>query len=101
MELFDKVACNDIDTDKNRLIPWYIMANLAFNNNDPILSDAIYNRMVGRIFNEFDELEHELKIQCIAISVMERKVSIAFIPESFTNKLKLLRMVKYVFTTSI
>lgn len=58
-ELFDKDCLDLIDDNKNMIIPWYLMAAYAYYEEDnPILSDQIFDRL-GKLALEFwDDIEH-------------------------------------------
>jgi len=41
------------------MIPWYIMAAHAYYvEDDPIISDQLFDRLAKRIYNDWESLEH-------------------------------------------
>jgi len=56
-ECFDLVTQN-----KNLLVPWYLLASYAYyKEDDPILSDKMYDHMAYQLLTEWDEIEHRHK----------------------------------------
>lgn len=59
----DKELCDVIDTNINSMIPWFIMATYAQKEeNDPILSGIMYDRLARKIIDHWKEIDHEYKI---------------------------------------
>lgn len=55
----DKTCCEMVDTNINMTVPWYLMAAYAYYvQDDPILSDARFDRMAKTMLNRWDEIEH-------------------------------------------
>ena len=51
MELFSK--------NRNMLVPWYLMASYAYyREDDPILSDGVYDQMSKDLIQYWDQIEH-------------------------------------------
>ena len=51
-----------IESKPNMLIPWYIMASYAYYvQDDPILSDGVFDRLINRLTDQYDNLEHQHK----------------------------------------
>ena len=55
----DKCCMDIIDGNDNMMIPWYIMAAYAYYiEDDPIISDQLFDKLAQRIYNKWEELEH-------------------------------------------
>lgn len=52
--------CSDLtDTNPNLMVPWYLMASYAYYEQDnPILSDAVFDRLGRRLLEMYDKVEH-------------------------------------------
>lgn len=49
----------DAIENPNMMIPWYLMAAYAYyEQDDPILSDGLFDAMAKRMLKSWDELEH-------------------------------------------
>ena len=53
-------ACTDICDDSiNMYIPWYLMAAYAYyEDDDPIISDRLFDLIAKRILENWDQIEH-------------------------------------------
>ncbi len=59
MELFDKQCLEVIDDNINMIVPWYLMASYAYYvDDDPILSDFIYDRLAKQMLDMWDMVDH-------------------------------------------
>ena len=59
LSLFDKQCLELVDDNKNMLVPWYLMASYAYYEEDnPILEDATFDRMSKVFLQYYDEIEH-------------------------------------------
>ena len=57
--LLDKECQDTCDNNINMLVPWYLMSAYAYyKEDDPILSDAVFDRMAKRIYQHWDEIDH-------------------------------------------
>lgn len=57
--LLDKDCLDIIDTNKNMMVPWYIMAAYAYYVDDqPILSDQIFDKLSKKMLKQWDEIDH-------------------------------------------
>ena len=55
----DKCCMDIIDDNQNMMIPWYIMAAYAYYVEDnPIISDQLFDKLAQRIYNKWEELDH-------------------------------------------
>lgn len=55
----DKECLDIIDTNPNMMVPWYLMAAYAYyEQDDPILSDAVFDRLSKRLLENWDTIEH-------------------------------------------
>jgi len=58
MKLLDSV-CREKIKNKHMLVPWWIMAAYAYDvEDDPIISDELFDHIADRLTNEWDEIEH-------------------------------------------
>lgn len=53
-------ACSDVcDSNINMMVPWYLMAAYAYYEEDnPILEDATFDRLAKRLLQEWDNVKH-------------------------------------------
>lgn len=57
--MFDKDCIDSTDNNLNMTVPWYLMAAYAYYVEDnPILSDSIYDRIVRRMVENWNQIEH-------------------------------------------
>lgn len=55
----DKACVDTIDSNINMLVPWYLMAAYAYYVEDePLISDARFDRMAKQMLEHWDEIEH-------------------------------------------
>lgn len=55
----DKICMDSIGDNVNMMVPWYLMASYAYyEQDDPILSDGMYDRLARRLLENFEEIEH-------------------------------------------
>ena len=58
----DKKCLDTIETNINLTIPWFLMAAYAYYvEDDPILTDAQYDRLVKRMISNWDKIQHRHK----------------------------------------
>jgi NAD-dependent DNA ligase len=56
---YDKLCMETTDRNINMLVPWYLMAAYAYYvEDDPILSDMLFDRMGKKLLTHYDEVEH-------------------------------------------
>lgn len=56
---FDKDCLDLIDDNVNLIVPWYLMSAYAYYEEDnPILSDHIFDRLAKKMLKEYDAIEH-------------------------------------------
>jgi NAD-dependent DNA ligase len=56
---YDKLCMETTDGNINMLVPWYLMAAYAYYvEDDPILSDMLFDRMGKKLLTHYDEVEH-------------------------------------------
>jgi NAD-dependent DNA ligase len=54
--------CLKITKNKNMLVPFYLMAAYAYYiNDDPIISDVIYDHMAKELLKNYDDIHHHHK----------------------------------------
>lgn len=57
--LLDKECLDIIDNNPNMMVPWYLMAAYAYYVEDePILSDSIFDRLSKKMLKEWENIEH-------------------------------------------
>ena len=55
----EKAFCDNIESNINLTIPWYLMASYAYYVEDnPILSDSMFDKLAKKILKEWDKIEH-------------------------------------------
>ena len=58
----EKACMDTCDDSINMYVPWYMMAAYAYYvEDDPILSDTIFDKMAKRMLELWDEIEHPHK----------------------------------------
>jgi hypothetical protein len=59
LEIIYKKYSDVTDKNDNMLIPWYLMACYAYYVEDePILEDAMFDRLSKKLLKVFDDVEH-------------------------------------------
>jgi len=57
--IYDKQCREITGNNPNMMIPWYIMASHAYyTQDDPILSDGLYDELAQTMLKTWDTLEH-------------------------------------------
>jgi len=57
--ILDDKAEEIISSNKNMMVPWYLMAAYAYyKEDDPILSDAYFDNLAKRMLDVWEEIEH-------------------------------------------
>ena len=57
--MLDQYAIELFDKNPNMLVPWYLMASYAYyRDDDPILSDGVYDQMSKDLISQWDSIEH-------------------------------------------
>jgi len=60
--LLDQHCINSIDDNINLSVPWFLMAAYAYYiEDDPILTDEMYDHLVRKLRKNWDEIEHHHK----------------------------------------
>ena len=55
----DNYATQIFDDNKNMMVPWYLMASYAYyKEDDPILSDALFDDMGKKLLENWDNITH-------------------------------------------
>ena len=58
----EKAYYDVVNDNINMTVPWYLMASYAYYEQDnPILSDAVFDRLAKKILDNWDEIEHKHK----------------------------------------
>lgn len=61
-DTLDKVCTDIVDDNINMSVPWFLMAAYAYYEmDDPILSDAKFDRLCKRMIERWDDIEHHHK----------------------------------------
>lgn len=60
--LLDKECLDVVESNINMSVPWYLMASYAYYvEDDPILSDARFDRLGRVMLENWDKIEHQHK----------------------------------------
>jgi hypothetical protein len=88
------LECLDcIETNINLAIPWYLMASYAYyKQDDPILTDAAYDRLAKRILEEWDNINHIHK-KHLTVDMLKAGCYIGEYPSRVAGGLKTLKEV--------
>lgn len=62
LTLYDKY-CEEITTETpNAIVAWYLMSSWAYyKEDDPIISDALYDNLSRRLIDNWDSIKHQHK----------------------------------------
>lgn len=62
MDLLDKSYFDSIDSSINSCVPWFICSTWAILvDEDPIVTDSVYDNICKKLQNNWDEIEHPHK----------------------------------------
>ena len=57
--MLDKQCLETVDKNINMSVPWYLMAAYAYyEEDDPILSDNMFDRLAKKMLKNWDVIEH-------------------------------------------
>ena len=57
--MLDKQCLETVDKNINMSVPWYLMAAYAYyEEDDPILSDNMFDRLAKKMLKNWDAIEH-------------------------------------------
>ena len=57
--MLDKQCLETVDKNINMSVPWYLMAAYAYYEEDnPILSDSMFDRLAKKMLKNWDAIEH-------------------------------------------
>ena len=60
--IFDVHMMKAVESNVNLYVPWYLMAAYAYYMDDnPILSDGVFDMMAKKMLERWDEIEHQHK----------------------------------------
>lgn len=55
----ERIITNRITDNPNMLVPYYLMLSFAYyKQDDPIVSDAFYDKLARKLLKVYDEIEH-------------------------------------------
>lgn len=55
----ERIITNRITDNLNMLVPYYLMLSFAYyKQDDPIVSDAFYDKLARKLLKEYDNIEH-------------------------------------------
>src|SRR6056300_1342297 len=55
----DKMCSDSTESNINMTVPWYLMASYAYYvQDDPIISDRLFDLMAKRMLENWDKIEH-------------------------------------------
>jgi len=90
-ENLDILCLEIIETNKNMMVPWYLMAAYGYYVQDnPILSDSFFDKLAKRMLNDWDNIEHQHKDN-ITKSDLEAGTFLGKYPSRVEDALKSLR----------
>ena len=90
-ENLDKELTDTIDKNINMSVPWYLMASYAYyEEDDPILSDATFDRLTRKMVSEWEKIKHEHKDK-ITLDMLNAATYIGEYPSKVEGGLKSLR----------
>lgn len=90
-ENLDKELTDTIDSNINMSVPWYLMASYAYyEEDDPILSDAAFDRLTRKMVSEWKNIKHEHKDK-ITLDMLNAGTYIGEYPSKIEGGLKSLR----------
>lgn len=90
-ENLDKELTDMIDKNINMTVPWYLMASYAYyEEDDPILSDAAFDRLTRKMVSEWKNIKHEHKDK-ITLDMLNAGTYIGEYPSKVEGGLKSLR----------
>ena len=91
---YDKICLDKIDRNNNMLVPWYLMSAYAYYvEDDPIISDNVYDRLAKRLLENFDNIEHQHK-HLISKEQLEAGTYLGEYPSMIKGAVKELRTIK-------
>lgn len=91
ISFLDKELIDATDKNINMTIPWYLMAAYAYyEQDDPILSDAAFDRLTRRMIQHWDEIEHQHKSK-ITLDMLHATTYIGEYPDRVKGGLDALR----------
>jgi hypothetical protein len=91
---YDKECFDAIETHVNMLVPWYLMAAYAYYVEDnPIISDQLFDNMSKRLLASWDIIEHMHKHH-LTRGDLEAGTFLGKYPTRIKGALKSLRSIK-------
>jgi hypothetical protein len=86
MELLDKSCLDSIDVDINQSIMWYMCATWALNEENPIITENVYNHIKRKIKKNWEIIDHVCKF-----NIDQNDFSIIEFPKMTEQTVKTLR----------
>ena len=87
----DKMCFDTIETNINMTVPWFLMAAYAYYiEDDPILSDAQFDRLVKRMIEHWDTIEHRHK-ELITLDQLKAGTYLGEYPSQIAGAVKQIR----------
>jgi hypothetical protein len=91
----DHQCLDVIDSNINMTVPWYLMAAYAYYlEDDPILSDSLFDRLAKKMLEHWSEIEHQHK-HCITKNDLEAGSYLGEYPSRVEGGLQSLREIYY------
>ena len=91
--MYDKECLDKVDNNVNMTIPWYLMAAYAYYEQDnPILSDGLFDRLARKIDENWDLIDHIHKDH-ITRDALKAGTFLGKYPSRVEGAVKQLRMV--------
>lgn len=90
-ENLDKEMHDFIDMNMNLSVPWYLLASYAYYvEDDPILTDAAFDRLARLMVEKWGELKHEHK-EFLSLDMLEAGTYTGEYPKKVKGGLDALR----------
>lgn len=87
----EKYYYDIVDDNINMTVPWYLMASYAYyEQDDPIFSDAVFDRLARRMIEKWDEIEHRHK-DCITLDMLRAGTYTGDYPKQVKGALEQIR----------
>ena len=91
---YDKICQDKTDSNPNMLVPWYLMSAYAYYvDDDPIVSDGVYDRLVKRIITNWDKIKHQHK-HLLSLEQLEAGTYLGEYPSRVKGAVEELRKIK-------
>lgn len=91
LDKMEKAYVDVVDNNINMSVPWYLMASYAYYvMDDPILSDAVFDRLAKKMIDSWEEIEHRHK-HYITLDMLRGGTYLGEYPSTVEGAVKLLK----------